>query len=80
MKSWHVPAKYPQEVRERAVRVVAGSVAQGDYPSDFVAIRNIAGQLGIGIPETLRKWVLGLRSMAAPGRVRRQRRSLRSES
>ena len=51
------PSKYPQELRERAVRAVAESVAQGEYPSEFVAIRNIAGQLGLGSPETLRKWV-----------------------
>jgi transposase len=51
------PSKYPRELRERAVRAVAESVAQGEYPSEFVAIRSIAGQLGIGSPETLRKWV-----------------------
>ncbi|MFC7496190.1 MULTISPECIES: transposase [unclassified Nocardioides] len=51
------PSKYPRELRERAVRAVAESVAQGEYPSEFVAIRNIAGQLGLGSPETLRKWV-----------------------
>jgi transposase len=28
-----------------------------DYPSEFEAIRSIAGKLGIGSPETLRKWV-----------------------
>lgn len=39
------------------VRAVAESVAQGQQPSKFVAIRTIAGQLGIGSPETLRKWV-----------------------
>jgi hypothetical protein len=26
------------------------------YPSEFEAIRSIAGKLGIGSPETLRKW------------------------
>ena len=51
------PSKYPRELRERAVRAVAESVAQGEYPSEFEAIRTIAGQLGIGSPETLRKWV-----------------------
>src|SRR5690348_2652904 len=51
------PSKYPRELRERAVRAVAESVAQGVYPSEFVAIRTIAGQLGLGSPETLRKWV-----------------------
>ena len=51
------PSKYPRELRERAVRAVAESVAQGGYPSEFEAIRTVAGQLGIGSPETLRKWV-----------------------
>ena len=49
------PSKYPAELRERAVRMVLESRA--DYPSEFVAIRSIAGKLGIGSPETLRKWV-----------------------
>ena len=49
------PSKYPQEMRERAVRLVAES--KGEYPSEFEAIRSIAAKLGIGSPETLRKWV-----------------------
>ena len=51
------PSKYPRELRERAVRAVAESVAQGEHASEFEAIRTIAGQLGIGSAETLRKWV-----------------------
>jgi len=51
------PSKYPRELRERAVRAVVESVAQGEYPSEFEAIRTIADQLGIGSAETLRKWV-----------------------
>lgn len=51
------PSKYPRELRERAVRAVAESVAQGEYPSEFEAIRSIASKLGIGSPETLRKWI-----------------------
>lgn len=51
------PSKYPRELRERAVRAVSESMAQGEYASEFEAIRTIAGQLGIGSPETLRKWV-----------------------
>jgi len=47
----------PWELRERAVRAVAESVAQGEYATEFEAIRTIAGQLGIGSPETLRKWI-----------------------
>jgi transposase len=51
------PSKYPRELRERAVRAVAESVAQGEYATEFEAIRTISGQLGIGSPETLRKWI-----------------------
>ncbi|OYN96844.1 transposase [Propionibacteriaceae bacterium ES.041] len=32
-------------------------MAEGRYPSEFEAIRSIAGKLGIGSPETLRKWL-----------------------
>ena len=49
------PSKYPPELRERAVRLVFES--KEDYPSEFEAIRTIAAKLGIGSPETLRKWV-----------------------
>jgi transposase len=49
------PLKYPLELRERAVRLVVES--KGDYPTEFEAIRSIAAKLGIGSPETLRKWV-----------------------
>lgn len=51
------PSKYPRELRERAVRAVAQAMAQGEYPSEFEAIRTIARKLGIGSPETLRKWI-----------------------
>jgi len=51
------PSKYPRELRERAVRAVVEAMAQGEYPSEFEAIRTIARKLGIGSPETLRKWV-----------------------
>ena len=51
------PSKYPRELRERAVRAVAESVAAGEYPSEFEAIRTIATKLGIGSTETVRKWV-----------------------
>ena len=49
------PSKYPPELRERAVRLVFES--KDEYPSEFQAIRAIAGKLGLGSPETLRKWV-----------------------
>ena len=49
------PSSYPRELRERAVRMVIEST--GDYSSEFEAIRSVAAKLGIGSPETLRKWV-----------------------
>jgi transposase len=49
------PSKYPLELRERVVRLVIES--KDDHPSEFEAIRTIAGKMGIGSSETLRKWV-----------------------
>ena len=48
-------SNYPPELRERAVRMVAE--VRPDYPSDWPAIVAVAGKLGIGSAETLRKWV-----------------------
>lgn len=39
----------------RAVRMVVETKA--DYPFEFLAIKSIASKLGIGSPETLRRWV-----------------------
>jgi transposase-like protein len=44
---------YPLELRERAVRMVAG--VRPEYPSDWPAICAVAAKLGIGSAETLRK-------------------------
>ena len=49
------PSKYSQEFRERAVRLVQEQRDQ--YPSEFEAIRSVAAKLGVGSPETVRKWV-----------------------
>ena len=46
--------KYPQEVRERAVRMVLDHEAQ--YASQWEAMRSIAAKIGCS-PETLRLWV-----------------------
>ena len=46
--------RYPEEVRERAVRLVLEHV--GEYASQWAAITSIAGKCGM-TPETLRKWV-----------------------
>ena len=48
-------SKYPDELRERAVRMVAEVRPQ--YPSQWAAIIAVAGMLGIGTPETLRTWI-----------------------
>lgn len=47
-------ARYPVEVRERAVRLVFEH--QDEYDSQWAAITSVATKLGM-TPETLRKWV-----------------------
>lgn len=46
---------YPQELRERAVRMVAE--VRPNYESDWATITAVAARLGIGTAETLRQWV-----------------------
>ncbi len=46
--------RYPQEMRERAVRMVFEH--QDQYDSQWAAITSVATKLGM-TPETLRKWV-----------------------
>ena len=48
------PRKYPQELRERAVRMVFEH--QDEHPSQWAAICSIAAKFGIS-HETLRHWV-----------------------
>ena len=48
------PAKFSPEVKERAVRLVLDH--QGEYGSQYEAIRSVAGKIGCN-PETLRGWV-----------------------
>mgnify|MGYP001552085328 FL=1 len=48
------PGRYPDEVRERAVRMVFDH--QGEYPSQWKAIESISKKLSIN-HETLRQWV-----------------------
>ena len=47
--------RYPPELRERAVRLVAE--ARPAHPTEWAAIGAVAAKLGIGSAETLRKWV-----------------------
>ena len=49
------PSKYPPEMRERAVRMVAE--VRPNYGTEYEAIREVAHKLGIGSAETLRQWV-----------------------
>ena len=49
------PSKYPEELRERAVPMVAE--IRPDYPSQWSAICEVVGKLGVGSPETVRTWV-----------------------
>jgi transposase len=46
--------RYPEEVRERAVRLVLEHA--GEHASQWAAIESIASKCGM-TPETLRKWV-----------------------
>ena len=46
---------YPPELRERAIRMVRE--LEPEYPSQWAALEQVATKLGIGSPETLRKWL-----------------------
>jgi len=47
--------RYPAELRERAVRMVAE--VRGQHDSEWAAMGAVASMLGIRTPETVRKWV-----------------------
>ena len=47
--------RYPAELKERAVRMVAEAVEGGE--TEWGAMRRIAELLGVGSAETVRKWV-----------------------
>ena len=72
------PRKYPDEVRDRAVRLVADLVADEEGLSGNAACRRIGDQLGIN-HDTLRNWVKQARVDAgeAPGVTTPERARLR---
>lgn len=47
--------KYPAELRERAVRMVAE--IRAEHESEWAAMTRVAQLLGVGTAETIRKWV-----------------------
>ena len=47
--------RYPPELRERAVRMVAE--VRGQHETEWAAMRAVSELLGIGTTETVRKWV-----------------------
>ena len=49
------PSKYPRELRERAVRMVAE--VRSDHPSEYAAMIAVAQMLGVGSPEMIRTWM-----------------------
>jgi len=50
------PRKYPQELRERAIRLVSEAMAEDASLSLNAAVLRIGPRLGI-VPDTLRGWV-----------------------
>ena len=46
--------RYPAELRERAVRMVAE--IRDQHESEWAAMGRVAQLLGVGTPETVRKW------------------------
>ena len=46
--------RYPAELRERAVRMVAE--VRPSHESEWAAMTRVAELLGVGTPETVRKW------------------------
>ena len=46
--------RYPAELREQAVRMVAE--IRADHESEWTAMTKVAELLGVGTPDTIRKW------------------------
>ena len=52
--SGNTTKRYPAELRERAVRMVVE--VRSEHESEWAAMTRVAQLLGIGTPETVRKW------------------------
>jgi transposase len=50
------PRKYPSELRERSIRLVAEAMAEDPSSSMNAAVKRIAPRVGV-VPDTLRGWV-----------------------
>ena len=53
--SGNTSQRYSPELKERAVRMVAE--IRAEHESDWAAMVRVAELLGVGSPETVRKWV-----------------------
>ena len=53
--SGNASRRYPPELRERAVRMVAE--IRADHESEWAAMGKVAELLGVKTPETVRQWV-----------------------
>ena len=49
-----MPNRHDPNIKSKAIRLVREH--RGDYPSEFAAIKVVAGRLGM-TPETVRKWI-----------------------
>ncbi len=53
--SGNTSRRYPPELRQRAVRMVAE--IRAEHESEWAAMTRVGELLGVGTPETVRKWV-----------------------
>lgn len=69
-----MPSQYPDEFRDRAVRLVAE--CRGEHDFEWAAIREVAAKLGVG-PETVRKWVRASQARGGAGSTREEQEEIR---